>query len=267
MTFAQDINRFNGMYKLPVATKPSLDQLGTTPLDRLINFKKILLEEVDEIDTIIHDLENGNYPPVDSLTDIADLLGDIQVYCASEMAKFGLPLDDILAVIMESNFSKLMPDGSVKYDERGKVMKGPNYWKPEPKIKALLTTMMLGPGHRDAQKLLDAQNKMVETSRQASIPPAPRRPEQEIQVAILLPELSEPKESEVKEEPFVGKGGTFDGGGASGDWESKLVDPVQSSDPVSYTPATSFPDTDNSYSSSSDSGSSGSCDSSSSSSD
>jgi predicted HAD superfamily Cof-like phosphohydrolase len=72
---------------------------------------------------------------------LADLLGDIQVYCASEMAKFGLPLDEVLAIIMRSNFSKLGADGKPIYDERGKVQKGPNYWKwkPEPKIKELLS--------------------------------------------------------------------------------------------------------------------------------
>lgn len=69
---------------------------------------------------------------------LADLLGDIQVYCASEMAKFGLPLDDVLETIMRSNFSKLGEDGNPIYDERGKVLKGPNYWKPEPAIKELL---------------------------------------------------------------------------------------------------------------------------------
>lgn len=38
---------------------------------------------------------------------------------------------------MQSNFSKLGADGKPIYDERGKVQKGQNYWKPEPKIKAL----------------------------------------------------------------------------------------------------------------------------------
>ena len=72
---------------------------------------------------------------------LADLLGDLQVYCASEMTKFGLPLDGVLDVIMQSNFSKLGADGKPIYDERGKVLKGPNYWKPEPKIHQLLQSL------------------------------------------------------------------------------------------------------------------------------
>ena len=81
---------------------------------------------------------------------LADLLGDIQVYCASEMAKFGLPLDQVLAIIMQSNFSKLGADGKPIYDERGKVMKGPDYWKPEPKLQAMLTALFEKNEYRDA---------------------------------------------------------------------------------------------------------------------
>ena len=72
------------------------------------------------------------------MTDLADWLGDIVVYCASEARRWGIPLNRVLNVIMESNFSKLDADGQPIYDERGKVMKGPNYWKPEPKIKEVL---------------------------------------------------------------------------------------------------------------------------------
>ena len=39
---------------------------------------------------------------------------------------------------MESNFSKLGGDGKVIKDERGKILKGPNYWKPELRIKEML---------------------------------------------------------------------------------------------------------------------------------
>ena len=73
------------------------------------------------------------------LTDMSDWLGDIVVYCSSEAKRWGLPLDQILNVIMQSNFSKLDANGEPIYDERGKVMKGPNYWKPEPKISQLLS--------------------------------------------------------------------------------------------------------------------------------
>lgn len=134
--FANDIAKFNGIYKLPVNTVPTLD-VGVPAAERMAAFKDILIEEVHEIDEIIAAQQAGK-DPQEVLTMLADLLGDIQVYCASEMAKFGLPLDQVLAIIMQSNFSKLGADGLPIYDERGKVMKGPNYWKPEPKIRELL---------------------------------------------------------------------------------------------------------------------------------
>lgn len=39
---------------------------------------------------------------------------------------------------MDSNESKLGADGNPIYDANGKFLKGPNYWKPELRIKALL---------------------------------------------------------------------------------------------------------------------------------
>ena len=75
---------------------------------------------------------------VDIAVAVADLLGDIMVYCRSEALKYGLPLEDVLDLIMDSNESKLGADGKPIYDANGKFLKGPNYWKPEPKIKALL---------------------------------------------------------------------------------------------------------------------------------
>lgn len=132
-----DIQSFNAMYKLPVSPIPTLC-IGVDPVDRLTAFKIILSEELNEIDPIIAEAGNPDYDKMSVLTNLADLLGDIQVYCASEMAKFGIPLDHTLAIIMQSNFSKLGADGLPIYDERGKVLKGPDYWKPEPKLREML---------------------------------------------------------------------------------------------------------------------------------
>lgn len=137
--FSEDIKKFNGIYQLPVNPMPSL-AVGVPAEERMLAFKDILLEEVQEIDEII-DAQKAGEDPLEVLTMLADLLGDIQVYCASEMAKFGLPLDQVLGIIMQSNFSKLGADGLPIYDERGKVMKGPHYWKPEPKIHAMLSSL------------------------------------------------------------------------------------------------------------------------------
>lgn len=51
---------------------------------------------------------------------------------------YGIPLEDVLAISMNRNESKLDADGKPIYDLNGKLQKGPNYWKPAPRIKELL---------------------------------------------------------------------------------------------------------------------------------
>jgi hypothetical protein len=219
--FADDIKKFNQIYRLPISEVRTL-QIGVAPTERLSAFKDILAEELDECNDIAQAIE-ANAEELEILTGLADWLGDIQVYCASEATKFGIgvpevsgkpsgarlptldigmpvlhqlmgfkmavanklsvldaliesihagaaaqgitdelgefllsvrqecaaqmklfgiPNDDVLEIIMQSNFSKLDANGQPIYDERGKVMKGPHYWKPEPKIKALLQGLM-----------------------------------------------------------------------------------------------------------------------------
>jgi predicted HAD superfamily Cof-like phosphohydrolase len=133
-SFAQRIAAMNAMYKLPANDNPALP---ADVADRLIKFKATLIDEVHEIDDIVTLAKNGAAPE-DVAVAIADLLGDIMVYCRSEALKYGLPLEEVLEIIMDSNESKLGADGKPIYDANGKFLKGPNYWKPEPKIKALV---------------------------------------------------------------------------------------------------------------------------------
>lgn len=133
-SFEQRIAAMNAMYKLPSNARPTLPD---NVEDRLVKFKAILLDEVHEIDEIVKLARDGG-AAIDVAVAIADVLGDIMVYCRSEALKYGLPLEEVLDVIMDSNESKLGADGKPIYDANGKFLKGPNYWKPEPKIKALL---------------------------------------------------------------------------------------------------------------------------------
>ena len=139
-SFAQRIAAMNAMYKLAAHEQPTLPD---NVADRLVKFKATLLDEVHEIDEIVALAGNGG-TPLDIAVAIADLLGDIVVYCRSEALKYGLPLEEVLDIIMDSNESKLGTDGRPIYDANGKFLKGPNYWKPEPKIKALLEARIVG---------------------------------------------------------------------------------------------------------------------------
>ena len=135
--FKERIRLMNSMYKLPVKESPAI---GSDVSERLVKFKATLLDEINEIDDIV-DMLNKGRGELDVLVSIADLLGDVIVYCRSEAMKYGLPLEKVLNVIMDSNESKLDGDGNPIYDSNGKFLKGPNYWKPEPKIKALLESL------------------------------------------------------------------------------------------------------------------------------
>src|SRR3989344_8091864 len=106
-SFFNAIKKFNQIYKLPLNEKPTL--LG---VERLENFKKILQEEVNEVDEIIkkykeRPTELTKEKQLELLTELSDWLGDMGVYIASESAKHGINLDETLQIIMESNFSKL----------------------------------------------------------------------------------------------------------------------------------------------------------------
>ena len=134
--FAARIRAMNAMYRLPIN-----EQIAISPAeiaDRLRKFKKTLSDEVDEIDQIVLAASGGD-GALDLAVAIADLLGDVIVYCRSEALKYGIPLEAVLDIIMDSNQSKLGADGLPIYDANGKFLKGPNYWKPEPKIRELLS--------------------------------------------------------------------------------------------------------------------------------
>jgi predicted HAD superfamily Cof-like phosphohydrolase len=139
--FDDEIKHFNAMYLLPTLSSPGIPFVGDGEksarvklMERLDDFKDIIKEELDEVDEIIRKVGAGD-PPEEILTALADWLGDIQVYCASEMRKFGLDNSVVLGIIMASNRSKLGRNGKPIYDERNKVMKGPDFFPPEPELR------------------------------------------------------------------------------------------------------------------------------------
>ena len=138
--FKERIRAMNKMYQLRVSDCPSMNGHILTSL-RLLGFKRTLVDEVNEIDEIISAC-NTESEEISILVALADLLGDLVVYCHSEALKYGIPLEEVLSIIMDSNESKLGADGQPIYNEDGKFLKGPNHWKPEPKIRALLISRL-----------------------------------------------------------------------------------------------------------------------------
>ena len=65
------------------------------------------------------------------LKEIADALTDILYVTYGAGHAFGINLDKCFGEVQSSNMSKLGSDGKPIYNEKGKVMKGPNYFKPD----------------------------------------------------------------------------------------------------------------------------------------
>lgn len=67
----------------------------------------------------------------DHYIEIADALGDLIVVILGTCISMGLPIRRVMKEIMLSNFSKLDNHGRPVYRADGKIMKGPNYFKPQ----------------------------------------------------------------------------------------------------------------------------------------
>ena len=65
------------------------------------------------------------------LKEVADALTDILYVTYGAGHAFGINLDNCFEEVQKSNMSKLGDDGKPIYNEQGKVMKGPKYFKPD----------------------------------------------------------------------------------------------------------------------------------------
>ena len=84
------------------------------------------------IDLIKEELEELNEAMQDeNLLEVADALTDILYVTYGAGHAFGIDLDKCFEEVQNSNMSKLGEDGKPIYNEAGKVMKGPNYFKPD----------------------------------------------------------------------------------------------------------------------------------------
>jgi len=89
-----------------------------------INLLRISLikEELEELEKAINE---------NNIVEVADALTDILYVAYGAGHAFGINLDKCFNEVQESNMSKLGEDGNPIYNEHGKVMKGPKYFKPD----------------------------------------------------------------------------------------------------------------------------------------
>ena len=90
--------------------------------------EKIVKLRYDLIKEELNELQNAI--KTKNLKEIADALTDILYVTYGAGHAYGIDLDKCFSEVQRSNMSKLGEDGKPIYNEKGKVMKGPNYFKP-----------------------------------------------------------------------------------------------------------------------------------------
>tara|TARA_B100000029_G_scaffold434696_1_gene448263 strand:- start:82 stop:450 length:369 start_codon:yes stop_codon:yes gene_type:complete len=116
MTNFEDVKTFMKTYGQEVKNKAEF------PNDSIVKLRfDLLKEELEELEEAINNRD---------IVEVADALTDILYVAYGAGHSFGINLDKCFAEVQRSNMSKLGADGKPIYNENGKVMKGPNYIKP-----------------------------------------------------------------------------------------------------------------------------------------
>ncbi len=117
MTNFEKVRVFMKTYGQEVKDKAGLSDAMTNKL-RI----DLIKEELEELTEAMKD---------ENLLEVADALTDILYVTYGAGHAFGIDLDKCFEEVQNSNMSKLGEDGKPIYNEAGKVMKGPNYFKPD----------------------------------------------------------------------------------------------------------------------------------------
>ena len=116
MTNFERVRKFMETFGQEIKEKAKFPNEKTTSLRH-----DLIKEELDELKEAI---ENKD------IKEVADALTDILYVTYGAGHAFGVNLDKCFEEVQNSNMSKLGPDGKPIYNDKGKVMKGPNYFKP-----------------------------------------------------------------------------------------------------------------------------------------
>jgi len=111
------VGTFMKTFGQEVKTKPSFstDKINKLRID-------LIKEELQELTDAMNNKD---------LLEVADALTDILYVTYGAGHAFGIDLDKCFDEVQNSNMSKLGENGEPIYNEAGKVMKGPNYFKPD----------------------------------------------------------------------------------------------------------------------------------------
>ena len=116
MSNFEDVKTFMETFGQMVRTKPQFPDKKTMQLRY-----DLIKEELNELE---HAMKAKN------LKEVADALTDILYVTYGAGYAYGIDLDKCFKEVQRANMSKLGKDGKPIYNEKGKVMKGPNYSAP-----------------------------------------------------------------------------------------------------------------------------------------
>ena len=117
MTNFQKVKTFMQTFGQEVKFKASFSS------DKINNLRyNLIKEELEELKDAIDKKD---------ILEVADALTDILYVTYGAGHAFGINLDDCFNEVQNSNMSKLDKDNKPIFNEAGKVMKGPNYYKPD----------------------------------------------------------------------------------------------------------------------------------------
>ena len=116
------MSNFEKVKKFMETFGQEIKEKASFPNDKINSLRYDLIkEELDEFKEAIDKKD---------IKEVADALTDILYVTYGAGHAFGIDLDKCFEEVQNSNMSKLGNDGKPIYNENGKVMKGPNYFKP-----------------------------------------------------------------------------------------------------------------------------------------
>ena len=117
------MTNFESVKKFMETFGQEIKEKACFPNDKITSLRYDLIkEELDELKEAIDKKD---------IKEVADALTDILYVTYGAGHAFGIDLDKCFEEVQNSNMSKLGSDGKPIYNNKGKVMKGPNYFKPD----------------------------------------------------------------------------------------------------------------------------------------
>jgi len=116
------MNNFESVKKFMQTFGQEVKNKAKFPEEKIVKLRLDLIKE--ELEEFRQAVEKKD------IKEVADALTDILYVTYGAGHAFGINLDKCFEEVQNSNMSKLGKDGKPIYNENGKVMKGPNYFKP-----------------------------------------------------------------------------------------------------------------------------------------